>query len=170
MQFKQHIILCRRIFFMFVIFFAKFFIIYSVKGNIGPLQFKELQVLIQENKTVWGILQARHAIRYFEHKLTNWHVFIGLIRVCVPLHISELPLSPGSGKWGFCYLALLIRQANGVKLSWPSRIEETEHQFNSWKKSVNLSSLILLSVLILGTLPHSTPVEKSCQNRWCHHH
>lgn len=82
--------------------------------------------------------------------------------------LSSLP--PAAKRRGSGYLALLICQANGMELSWLSRMEETEHQFKSWKKSVNLSSLILLSVLIWGTLPHSTPVEKGCPNRWCHHH
>lgn len=98
------------------------------------------------------------------------------LRVC--LSISKLPLTlkflpvPRGLRKGLLLSAFLICWTNGTRLSWLSSLEETEHQFKSWKKnpSVNLSSLILLSVLILGTLPHSTPVEKSCQNLWCHHH
>lgn len=74
----------------------------------------------------------------------------GSISYCPNLHkrhkgvssigpISKSPLTqksqpvPGqrSGGRGSCYLALLIRQANGMKLFWPSRMEETEHQFKS---------------------------------------
>lgn len=58
-----------------------------------------------------------------------------------------------------------------MMIFWQSLVEEIEHQFEAQRKgSKNLSLLILLSVLILGTLPHSTLVGESCQKWWCHHH
>lgn len=67
--------------------------------------------------------------------------------------------------WLCWYAKLMARSSLGCP-EWKKQNTNLNHE----KKSVNLSSLILLSVLILGTLPHSTPAEKSCQTRWCHHH
>lgn len=70
-----------------------------------------------------------------------------------------------------CWCPLLLLCWSVMMIFWQSLIEETGLQFRAQREcSRNLSLLILLSVLILGTLPHSTLVGESCQKWWCHHH
>lgn len=69
-----------------------------------------------------------------------------------------------SYRWLKCWVDVMM-------IFWQPPMEEIEHQFKTQRKgSRNLSLLIPLSVLIWGTLPHSTLIGKSCQKWWCHHH
>lgn len=79
-----------------------------------------------------------------------------------PWHSPVSPITLSGG--------VLKRQVDVMLIFWQPPMEEIEHQPKTQRKgSRNLSLLILLSVLILGTLPHSTLIGKSCQKWWCHH-
>lgn len=70
-----------------------------------------------------------------------------------------------------CWCPSLMVCWSVMMIFWQSLMGEIELQFKAQREgSRNLSLLILLSVLILGTLPHSTLVGESCQKWWCHHH